>query len=525
MKRTAWAVAQLNPIVGDIEGNTEKALHAIREAKQKKVDLLIFPELFLIGYFPFDLLFEEDLLERVEKALHIVQKATFGIHVVIGTPLGPQDSMGRLFNGAVHFFDEKWMGVYKKQCLPFYDVFYEPRYFREGTDPYIFECEGSRVGLSICEDIFSFVPPWNALYDKDPLERMLGKVDLLVCLSSSPWHLGKSIAREEVIKEVSRRMKTPLLYVNQVGANDELLFDGGSVCTNDEGEISFRAPFWQEGLFSITQGTVALIEESLLEGLLMGIRDYFVKSRKSKAVLGLSGGIDSAVVASLLVLALGKENVTALLLPSRFTSSDNSEDAEKVRALLGLPHKKLSIEPLFHAILEEEGRVCDGRSGNLTVENIQARLRMLLLMSEANATDALLISTANKCEMSMGYSTLYGDMAGAIAPLGDLFKHEVYRVGRQLALKGIDLPERLFTKAPTAELCSNQKDEDSLPPYELLDPLLQKAILLKQAIPYEEREVLFRHEYKRKQAPLILRVSDKAFGKGRLFPIVHRFLG
>ena len=509
-------VCQLNQKVGDIEGNCHAILSAITQARKMGGKLLIFPELALMGYPPYDLLFERDIMPRIERALATIASSSSGIDLIVGAPLGPLDSIGRPFNSAIHIRNENIVGRYDKRCLPCYDVFNDPRYFQEGSSVYTFDFQSNKIAVLICEDMWSLSSPWEELYAAHPIV-VDPKIDLLVVISASPWHQGKERMREEVGVKAAAFFQAPIISVNRVGGQDDLLFDGESFACLPSGKLFWRASAWQEGMFQIEEGSIAS-EGELVEGLLMGIRDYVRKAGANRVVVGLSGGIDSAVVAALACLSLGKEQVELLFLPSRFTSEESREDAYACAKALDCSLTEISIEPLFKEALHALQLSCDGSKGNLIVENLQARLRMVLLMSFANRPSHLLLSTSNKSELGVGYSTLYGDIAGAVAPLGDLLKSEVYELGRKISKSGFMLPERLFQKHPSPELFQGQLDEEELPlPYRELDPLLHKIIVDKEVVPI--REQVFSQEFKRRQAPIVLKVSQKAFGSGRLFPV------
>lgn len=513
------AVAQLNPIAFDIEGNGKKALEAI--SKAKSVDLLVFSELFLTGYPPYDFLFEKDCMPRIQKMVQIIASSCQGVHVLLGTPWGRPDVQGRVYNAVLHLTDGIIKGVYRKQCLPFYDIFSEPRYFRPGKSSYIFVCKGARVGVAMCEDVWSFIDPWKSLYEANPLQELVGKMDVLVSPAASPWHMGKMKVRNDVIGQVVEALQVPLLYAHQVGAQDDLLFDGASVLACSDGSLVWQAPSWKAGVFFVKKSRIS-VKEDLIEGLVVGIYDYFAKVAVTDAVIGLSGGIDSSVTAALLVLALGKKHVHAFSLPSRFTSISNRADAERMAKILGISCTTVSIEPLFEETLHSLQLGCFRTKKNTVIENIQARLRSTLLMAQANKLKALLICTSNKSELSMGYGTLYGDLSGALAPLGDVWKHQVYELALHLSSKGIGIPQEICNKAPTAEMWFDQTDEEDLGyTYAKLDALLQESIVDKTVREPSLRTTIFSQEFKRNQAPIILRVSEKAFGSGRRFPSAY----
>lgn len=507
-------VAQFNPIVGAIEYNTRKALEAIVQAKREGTELLVFPELFLMGYPPYDLLFEKDCLLRLEKGLLEISKEATGIDVVIGTPFGSPDREGRVFNTAVHILNGKIVGTYCKQCLPFYDVFFEPRYFRAGSERYVFDIKGVKIQIVICEDVWSASESWGELYDKKPLDPPQ-QVDLLLVLSASPWYVGKEVLRGEAISNAAQKLQVPVLAVNQVGGQDDLLFDGRSFVVNAKGQCVWKAPAWKEGLFFVGETSPLTQEIGLIEPITFGIAEYVRKTEAHDVVIGVSGGIDSAVVALLAAQALGKERVHLFFLPSRFTSKESEIDAQSVAHLLGVPLTIISIEPLFQEALRTLSLECEGFPGNIVVENIQARLRCLILMAQANKPGHLLLCSSNKTELSVGYTTIYGDMSGAFAPIGDLFKEEVYQIGRALQLS-----DRICTKPPSPELSTGQSTEEEMPlSYKELDPILEKLVLRREGEPSLLREYVVSKEFKRRQAPVVLKVSSKAFGSGRLFPI------
>ena len=507
-------VAQCNPIVGDIEANEEKALKAIIEAKKKRADLLVFPELFLMGYPPYDLLFEKDCMVRIEKAIQNIAKETDSVDVIIGSPFGSPDSRGRVFNAALHLAHGKCEGFYCKQCLPFYDVFFEPRYFRKGRQPYLFVIKGVRVQVVICEDVWSEFGDCADLYDATPLLPRQ-EVDLLLVLSASPWCKGKEIIRAKGMGTIAQNLQLSLLAVNQVGGQDDLLFDGRSSMFDTTGSCCWQAPSWKEGLYCVNEPSSSTPDHGYLEPIVFGISEYVRKTKAHDVVVGISGGIDSAVVASLAVRALGAEHVHLFFLPSCFTPQESYSDAALVASCLGLPLGTISIDPLFQETLKVVNLFCDGSKGNIMAENIQARLRCLLLMAQANFPGRLLLCTSNKSELSVGYATLYGDLSGALAPIGDLFKEDVCQLGRLLGL-----PEKICSKEASPELSLGQKTDEELPfPCKVLDPLLKKLLLRHEGKPSLLRAYVLSKEFKRRQAPVILKLSEKAFGSGRLFPI------
>lgn len=524
--------AQINTCVGDVQKNANKAKEALKEAKAQGAEGVLFPELALTGYPPEDLLYDASLLLASEKALEDLLESTRGLFVAIGLP---RRDKGRLYNSAAVCIEGKCAGFYDKQLLPTYNVFDERRYFSPGKgENMAWDFRGKRIGVTICEDAWQGSPflPLHVPYDRDPLEH-LGEVDLLINLSASPFYEGKRAEREAVFRKVALRVRSPVLVCNQVGANDALIFDGESFLLSAEGEVRGRAAAFREEIGSLLGEKRPLPEvEMLYQALVLGVRDYFHKQGFTKAVLGLSGGVDSAVVAAIGREALGKEAVCLLALPSQFTSQESRVDAEEIAKRLDLPLQELPIDGLFSRFLEELRPRFEGKLCSLVEENLQARIRGTLLMAYANQTGALLLNTSNKSEAAMGYTTLYGDLCGSLAVLLDVLKTRVYALARFLHEEKGLLPLSVLTKAPSAELKAGQKDTDTLPPYEELDPLLEEilsdsleAVSFAQKHGEKGRKVLravFSSEYKRRQAPLGLCVTKKSFAKGRFFPIVQK---
>ena len=543
------ALAQINPTVGDIEGNTQKIITWSHRAQQQGADLVVFPELCLCGYPPQDLLERPFFLQRIEQAIEqVAQDIPADVGVIIGAPYPNQNAVGkRLFNAAYLLENGSVVTVVKKMLLPTYDVFDENRYFEPATrcDPITWR--GLKLGLHICEDM------WNNeenvsfhLYQGNPIDELAAKnADLFINISASPFYVGKYRVRNRLIDENAGEHHIPFVYVNQVGANTELVFDGNSRVHDATGQILAAATAFDEDLVVWDMKEPATVAtsntpeiESLYRALVMGIRDYFEKTGAfTKTLVGLSGGIDSAVTCALAVDALGPEKVVGVTMPSRYSSSGSVDDSRELAEAYGIPFHNIPIVPAVQAFDSMLAPLFEGTEPGVAEENIQARARGLTLMALSNKFNYLLLTTGNKSEMSVGYATLYGDMNGGLAVLADVFKMEVYALARFINENAgrICIPENTITKPPSAELRPDQKDTDSLPPYPILDEILKRYIEDHESVDTIARQMdqkreyvaritrmVDRNEYKRKQAPPGIRVSKKAFGIGRRLPIVMR---
>lgn len=527
-------LAQSRCVVGDIAGNVAHILSASQQAREHyQADVIVFPELCLSGYPPEDLLLRPDFHRHLQAALRQLQQQITGIAVVVGHPwLTPEG----LYNAASVFAEGQLLGRYYKHHLPNYGVFDEKRYFVAGHSACVVTVKDTRMGLTICEDIWLPGPV---------LAAQQAGADLILTLNASPFHAGKAALREAVIHQGVQQVQRPLVYVNLVGGQDELVFDGASVVMNSGGEVVLRAPAWVADLYPIDfragEPQPALQAPSLPEiaqiyqGLVLGIRDYVQHNGFSGAVIGLSGGIDSALTLALAVDALGPEQVSAVMMPSRYTASMSREDATAEAHALGVSYEEISIEPLFQAFLSALAPTFAGYLPDVTEENIQARCRGIVLMAISNKKRKIVLTTGNKSEMAVGYATLYGDMAGGFAPLKDVFKTTVYRLAEYRNQLGSVIPQRVLVRPPTAELAENQTDQDSLPPYPVLDAILALYIEQDQSIAdivaqgFVEavvRDVVRRvdqNEYKRRQAPPGIKITPRAFGRDRRYPITSRF--
>lgn len=545
------AIAQTDPIVGDFESNVSKIAEAYLRADQAGARLLITPELGVCGYPPHDLLERPEIFERNLKAIETLKELTRkgSCALAVGfVGLNPQSIGRRALNLAVILEKGKEVHRQAKTLLPTYDVFDEARYFEPAQESSVWDCDGVPVALGICEDLWGEDLRAGAkLYRRNPVDTFQAcGAKLIVSLAASPYEWGKREHREKLHAEVAKKLKAPLIYVNQNGATDEILFDGASFAVDASGKLLGRLPVFRAGFAVVDLKTGQWLGDSdqensppteietLHRGLVMGIRDYFHKTGFKKAILGLSGGIDSAVVATLATEALGAAHVSGVAMPSQYSSAHSLEDAEELAQNLGISFEVKPIKFMFSTTSREigEGR---GVLAPLALENLQARLRGVILMTLSNHLGALVLTTGNKSEIAMGYCTLYGDMVGAMTPIGDLFKTRVYALANHLnqVMKN-PIPERTLTKAPSAELSPNQKDQDSLPPYETLDMLLEDYIEKSHAV----SDLIKMHgakgpqgwvqdilnrvemaEYKRIQSALILKASPKAFGIGRRFPV------
>ena len=557
------ALAQLNPTVGDCDGNLAKVLAALDGARRQDAELVVFPEQILIGYSAEDLWERDDIASAAQRALERVVAASEGLAVVLGTSV-PADGDGKPFhNSALFIADRDIRQVQHKSLLPTYDVFDEVRYFRPASSRSVVEYRGLRLGLAVCEDLWNDPIFWRARnYSIDPITQLAAEgIDWLVSISASPFSVGRPAFRRELVSNTARRHGVGVAYCNQVGGNTTLVFDGNSLAVDAEDRLLAVGASFEEDLVvfdtdgpAIEPPTRFVVEperlrresvgaaadlpdsevEQVWNALVRGTRDYLEKSGFEKAVLGVSGGIDSALVAVIAAEAIGPQNVVGVSLPSRYSSEGSLDDAWELKRLTGIRLHQIGIEAVHRVALETLEPVFAGQERGVTDENLQARIRGLLLMALSNQTGAILLTTGNKSELAVGYCTLYGDMCGGLAVISDVPKQLVYRLARWRNRQELVIPEATISKPPSAELRPDQKDEDSLPPYEVLDAILDAYIerglsvdeMAAEGLEAELVEKIVRlvdlNDYKRNQAAPGLRVTAKAFGPGRRFPIVKR---
>lgn len=525
--------AQLNPIVGDINGNTQKILKVIKSDDNKTQDIVLFPELCICGYPPKDILLYNAFIQQVESSLETITKETKGSKTTffLGHPARVNN---QLLNRCSVIQNGTILATYDKQLLPTYDVFDESRYFTPGLKSLVIDVNGTKVGVSICEDA------WDKEYTLSPLQKLVEQgAELIVNLSASPYELGKEEVRQTLFLEYAKSLSVPIAVVNQVGANDELLFDGHSFYCDESGKVIAEAPGFEEGVFDMTSGTrpKSHSENSLdllHKALETGIRDYVRKSGFSQVLLGLSGGIDSAITATLAVDALGAENVLGITMPSEYSSDGSISDSIELAQNLGIEIHEVPIKNIFTQYTKSLSPLFKDLPFDLAEENLQSRIRGTLLMSVSNKFNRLLLTTGNKSEMAVGYCTIYGDMNGALGVIGDVYKTKVYELARHLNKDTLRIPVNTIEKAPSAELRPDQKDQDSLPEYDVLDSILTRFIENKEStesiiragfdadVTKKITRLVKINEYKRFQAPPILKLTPTSFGTSRRMPIVSR---
>jgi len=532
-------MGQINPIVGDVSGNVKKIIKAANEARDSlNADLVVFPELTLTGYPPEDLLLRPGLQKRVDKGLRKLKKKIKDVAVLVGHPAGVVRE--ELYNAASFIANGALLGTYYKQYLPNYSVFDEKRYFVEGKEACVVDYKGIKFGITICEDIW-FSGPTSQTTDAG--------AEIILNLNASPFRQGKWQLREAEVKQRALETGLPIVYVNQVGGQDELVFDGCSFVLSAKGKKIVRAPAWQQSLHPVTIGrnsdnTISVSGElakketelaMIYQALVTGLRDYVEKNYFSSVVIGLSGGIDSALTLALAVDAVGADRVSTVMMPSQYTAQMSLDDAQEMADGLNVKHSVIAIDSLFEHVLTSLSEQFEGKPVDTTEENIQARVRGVILMALSNKTGAMVLSTGNKSEMAVGYSTLYGDMAGGYSPLKDVYKTLVYSLSEYRNSLSQVIPERIITRPPSAELAPDQLDQDSLPPYDILDQLLERYIAEDWC--FEELvaagsdaemvarviKMVDRNEYKRRQAPPGIRITSRAFGRDRRYPITSGY--
>jgi NAD+ synthase (glutamine-hydrolysing) len=532
-------MAQQDFLVGAIDENAGRIIAACRQAVELQADIVVFPELALTGYPPEDLLLRPHFVEDCDRAMQRILREVRNVVAIVGHPAREGDA---LYNVATVTDNGEVMARYRKQHLPNYGVFDEVRYFRPGDTACVITVRGVPVGITICEDIWQEGPVRQAA---------AAGARLLVNLNASPYHAGKGFEREVLLEQRASENGLPVVYVNLVGGQDELVFDGGSLVLDAQGRVVQRAPSCVEGLypadFSLDADSVMPLpgecaphldtEESIYGALVLGVRDYIRKNGFPGAVIGLSGGIDSALTLAIAVDAIGADRVEAIMMPSRYTADISLQDARAEADALGVDYHEISIEPVFDAFLGALAETFSNSAPDATEENIQARCRGTILMAVSNKQGKMLLTTGNKSEMSVGYATLYGDMAGGFAPLKDVPKLMVYRLANWRNALGAVIPQRVLDRPPSAELAPDQKDEDSLPPYTVLDPILERYIERDQSIEQIVADgfdaavvrrvtgMVDRNEYKRRQAPPGVRITRRAFGRDRRYPITSGFRG
>ena len=542
-------LAQLNPTVGDIRGNVAKVTQTLSQSSKDSPDLVVFPELFLVGYPPRDLLERPSFVARTEEAirelLEVSQKYP-QTGIIVGAPQLGQQSAGKgLHNSALLIYQGRLLFTQHKSLLPTYDVFDEPRYFDPAANDPVVKFKDRTLGISICEDAWNDPALWHRpTYSYDPIEVLAEKgADLIINIAASPFHRGKEKLRYDIVRSHATKHRIPFLFVNQVGANDELIFDGRSICLDGAGDLmAVLSPFVEQVETISLDGTGSRDpyvpqEEiaSVQQALVLGVRDYMDKCGFSSAILGLSGGIDSAVTCCIAVEAIGAENVVAVTMPGPYSSTGSIEDSRKLAENLAVRFEIIPISPAYEAYIASLQHHFKGREPDITEENFQARIRGNILMALSNKFGHLVLSTGNKSELAVGYCTLYGDMSGGLSVIADVPKTMVYELAQYLNRDAIIIPQEIVNKPPSAELRENQTDQDTLPPYEVLDEILHyyvdehysMADLLQHNFDPETVKWVIRtvdrNEYKRRQAVPGLKVTSKAFGMGRRMPIAAKF--
>ncbi|MDQ7797903.1 MAG: NAD+ synthase [Candidatus Edwardsbacteria bacterium] len=543
-------ICQLNPLVGDIEGNAKKITGILAQTRAQRPDLIVFPELFLTGYPPRDLLEKSWFIQRCSAAINDLAEFSreypeTGLIIGAPAPTG-RDSGKGLYNSAIFIHNGRQSIAQHKTLLPSYDVFDEARYFDPADSAGLIEFKGEKLGLSICEDAWNHPDLWpkRQPYDYDPVADLAKMgASLLINISASPFESGKERARFELIGRHAKKHGLPFIYINQVGGNDELVFDGRSFGVDKNGQMAWSLPAFQEEVVTIDSSLPGKFAEppvqdeigSIYSALKLGVRDYFRKCGFNQAVVGLSGGIDSAVVAAIAAQALGPDNVLGITMPSPFSSQGSVDDSRKLADKLGIALKEISIIEVYEKYLETLEPHFEGRAPDIAEENIQARIRGNILMAFSNKFGRLVLTTGNKSELAVGYCTLYGDMSGGLAVISDVPKTTVYRLAEHINREREIIPRAVITKPPSAELRAGQKDQDTLPPYEILDRILEGYLeddlsvdqLVGQGLDRDTVEWVARtvrqNEYKRQQAAPGIKVTGKAFGGGRRMPIAARY--
>jgi NAD+ synthase (glutamine-hydrolysing) len=553
------AIAQLNFRIADFEGNLVLMKDAIKTAEKEEVDLIVFSELSVCGYPPLDFLEQRDFIDRCQESIRILTGCTSKVAVIVGSPaINLKEKGKKLFNAAYFLANREVLAVRYKTLLPTYDIFDEYRYFEPNIEFNLVEFKGLKIALTICEDIWDDQPVENTfsrsrLYTVSPMDILTRhQPDIMINISASPFAANRIHAREEVLRQNVSKYGIPLFYCNQVGANTELIFDGSSMVVDRNGIVAGRFPPFREEVRSyvvedltnppdtgMSAAEISLSEEYRIEmtynALVFGIKDYFSKMGFKRAVLGLSGGMDSSLTLVLAAEALGAENVLPVLMPSRFSSDHSITDSIHLASNLGVKWSRIAVDPVMTTFLDLLNPEFGGLPEDVTEENLQARIRGVILMALANKLDMILLNTSNKSEAAVGYATLYGDMNGGLSVLGDVYKTDVYAIARYVNRIREVIPHNIYIKAPSAELRPGQKDSDSLPEYDVLDPILYRYIEMNEpvnaiisngfqrVVVEKVISLVNRSEYKRFQSPPILRVSSKAFGMGRRMPIAAKY--
>lgn len=537
-EKISIVLAQIDLIVGDISGNTTRILEYCERVKvESDADLIVFPELSISGYPPEDLLLHSGLKRRIAEAVELIRQNVRGIAVLVGFPEYTQD---HIFNSCAVYNNGKELIRYRKHALPNYSVFDEKRYFTPGSETAVFELHGIKIGINICEDIW---------YSKPARLSKSAGAQLIIVINGSPYQKDGQNIRESTIKRRISEVKIPIVYLNLVGGQDELIFDGASFVMNEKGDVTYRAPAFEETIacieFERIQKTIVPMSnsiepkleeiESIYKALVKGTRDYISKHNFPGVVLGLSGGIDSALTLAIACDAIGSDNVRAVMMPFKYTSKMSLEDAQLQSSILNIQYDILPIETLYDAANNLLLPIFDGAKVDATEENIQSRARCILLMAISNKTGLMLLTTGNKSEMAVGYATLYGDMAGGFAPIKDCTKTMVKKLAEYRNSLNEVIPQRVIDREPSAELRENQQDSDSLPPYDLLDPILEAFVEEDLSVleiverGYDKTlvtrilEMVKRNEYKRRQAPPGIRISNRAFGRDWRYPITSGY--